>query len=145
MPSPLISLEIVVGVLLGVLAVGFAGVFLRRRSIARGKLLTLCGVRHPHDDRWRVGLARFGTNRLEWFPLVGVTLRPRHTWDRLLLELDAPLTLEGSDRIDLLPDAFGVSCVYGDVQFDLAVQPPAYTALRSWLEASPPGAQANVA
>jgi len=39
----------------------------------------------------------------------------------------------------------GVRCYYGKVEFDLAVQPPAYTALRSWLEAAPPGSTANVA
>jgi len=144
MPTALISVEIVVGVLVGVVCVALAGVFIRRRVIAGGKLLTLCGFRRPGGGRWRLGLARFGSTRLEWFALVGLTLRPRHSWDRVGLDLDAPLTLEGLDRIDLLPEAVGVRCSYGEAQFDLAVQPPAYTALRSWLEAAPPGSTSDV-
>jgi hypothetical protein len=145
MPTVLVSAEILVGVLVGVVCVALASVFIRRRAIAGGKLLTLCGYRRPAGGRWRLGLARFGSNRLEWFSIVGLTLRPRHSWDRMGLDLDAPLTLQGLDRIDLLPDAVGVRCSYGDVEFDLAVQPPAYTALRSWLEAAPPGSGADVA
>ncbi len=145
MPTALISVEIVVGVLVGVVCVALAGVFIRRRIIAGGKLLTLCGLRRAEGGRWRLGLARFGSTQLEWFTLMGLTLRPRHTWDRVGLDLDAPATLDGPDRIDLLPEAVGVRCYYGKVEFDLAVQPPAYTALRSWLEAAPPGSTANVA
>ncbi len=145
MPIALVSVEIVVGVLVGVVCVALAGVFIRRRVIAGGTLLTLCGLRPAEGGRWRLGLARFGSSRLEWFTLVGLTLRPRHSWDRGGLDLDAPLTLEGLDRIDLLPEAVGVRCSYGDARFDLAVQPPAYTALRSWLEAAPPGSGADLA
>ena len=145
MPSAVASLEILVGVVLGVAGTLLAGVFLRRRAIARGRLLTLCGLRAPEGGRWRLGLARFGSAHLEWFSLGGLSLRPRHRWDRAGLDLDAPLTLVGSDRIDLLPEAYGVRCSHGDLEFDLALQPPAYTALRSWIEAAPPGSTKYVA
>ncbi len=145
MPSALTSVELVVGVLVVLLCLAGAGVFVRRRAIAGGTLLMLCGRRSLGDSHWRLGLVRFGSTQLEWFPLMGLTLRPRHTWDRLDLDLDAPASLEGLDRIDLLPDAFGVRCFYRAEEFELAVQLPAYTALRSWVEAAPPGSQANVA
>jgi hypothetical protein len=145
MTTALLSVEILVGVLVGVACVALTGVFIRRRMIAGGRLLTLCGFRRSPDGRWRLGLARFGSTRLEWFTLMGLTVRPRHSWDRVGLDLDAPLKLEGPERIDLLPDAVGVRCYSGGAEFDLAVQPPAYTALRSWLEAAPPGSTANVA
>jgi hypothetical protein len=38
-----------------------------------------------------------------------------------------------------------VPCADGDKRFELALQGPAYTALRSWQEASPPGYNVNVA
>lgn len=145
MPTALVSVEVLVGVLVLLVAVALTVVFVRRRSIARGQVLTLCGLRRPGATRWRLGLLRLGTTRLEWFPLIGITLRSAHDWERLALDVDAPTELEGADRLDLLPDAVGVRCYYGAVEFDLALQPPHYTALRSWLEAAPPGSRANVA
>lgn len=145
MPAPLASVEIVVGVLVAVAVLLLAGVFVRRRVLARGRLLTLCGLRPLGGDRWRLGLARLGSSQLEWFPLVGVSFRPHRSWERVGLDLEAPVTMEGTERIDLLVDAVSVRCYHGDEGFDLAVQPAAYTALRSWWEAAPPGSRANVA
>ncbi|MEO7060457.1 MAG: DUF2550 domain-containing protein [Lapillicoccus sp.] len=145
MPSVLVSAEVLVGVLAALVGIALLVVFVRRRAIARDNPLTLCGVRRLGGTRWRLGLLRLGPTRLEWFPLLGVTLRPSHGWERLGLDVDAPVRLEGVDRIDLLPDAVGIRCYYDDRQFDLALQPPHYTALRSWLEAAPPGSRANVA
>lgn len=145
MPSALVSAEVLVGVLVALVLLTLIGVFVRRRAIAGGKVLALCGHRRRGAGRWRLGLLRLGSTQLEWFPLIGVTLRPAYEWERLDLDLDAPLTLVGADRIDLLPDAVGVHCYYGDHEFDLGLQSPHYTALRSWLEAAPPGSRANVA
>ncbi|NUR82003.1 MAG: DUF2550 family protein, partial [Dermatophilaceae bacterium] len=61
------------------------------------------------------------------------------------LVLDAPELLVGRDSIPLLPDASRVPCADGDGTFELALQGPAYTALRSWQEAAPPGYNVNVA
>ena len=44
-----------------------------------------------------------------------------------------------------MPDAVPVPCTDNGVTFELALTPGAYTALRSWSEASPPGSTANVA
>jgi hypothetical protein len=119
--------------------------FLRRRYIAKGLPLTLCGLRRSEGDRWRLGLIRFGDNALEWYALGGVSVRPKHRWLRQRLLLDAPEMLHGGESIPLLPDASRVPCSDGDHRFQLALQGPAYTALRSWQEASPPGYNVNVA
>ena len=145
MPSALASLEIVLVVVLVLVLLGIAAVFVRRRAIARGTTLTLCGLRSDGSVRWRLGLARLGGTELEWFALVGATLRPAQTWTRGGLDLAAPVVLQGLDRIDLLPDAVGVQCSHEGDEFDLALQPPAYTALRSWLESAPPGSRRDVA
>lgn len=145
MPSALVSTEIVIGTLLLIVVVGLATTFVRRRFIARGLPLTLCGLRDSPDRRWRVGLIRFGDNALEWHALGGVSLRPRHRWQRQRLLLQAPEPLVGDDVIALLPGASRVRCTEGERTFELALQGTAYTALRSWQEAAPPGYNVNVA
>ena len=145
MPSVLVSTEIVIGTLLVVAVVVLATTYLRRRYIAKGLPLTLCGLRCTQTDRWRLGLIRFGDNALEWHTLGGVSVRPKHRWLRQRLVLDAPELLVGRDSIPLLPDASRVPCTDGDSDFELALQGPAYTALRSWQEAAPPGYNVNVA
>jgi hypothetical protein len=144
-PSALISSEIVIGTLLVVAVVVLATTYLRRRYIAKGLPLTLCGLRRPGTDRWRLGLIRFGDNALEWYTLGGVSLRPKGRWLRQRLLLEAPELLSGPESIPLLPGASRVPCADGDKRFELALQGPAYTALRSWQEASPPGYNVNVA
>ncbi len=145
MPSALVSTEIVIGTLIVIAALVLATTYLRRRYIARGQPLTLCALRPAGTDRWRLGLMRFGGNALEWFPLGGVTLRSRHRWQRQRLLLDAPVHLAGRDVIAVLPDAYRVPFTDGDHDFELALQGPDYTALRSWQEAAPPGYNVNVA
>ncbi len=145
MPTALFSTEIVVGTLLLLVAFVLATTFLRRRFIARGLPLTLCGLRESGRRRWRLGHIRFGDNALEWYSLGGVSLRPRHRWDRQTLMLNVPQKLAADDGIAVLPDASGVSASDGNDDFELALQSPAYTALRSWQEAAPPGYNVNVA
>ena len=145
MPSALVSIEIVVGTLLLIIAAVLAFTYLRRRYIAHGLQLTLCGLRATGADRWRVGLLRLGENALEWYALGGVSLRPRSRWQRQTLLLQAPAALGRGESLALLPDASRVSCTDGVIAFDLALQRPDYTALRSWQEAAPPGYNVNVA
>ena len=145
MPTALVSLEVVLGVL-AVLVIAFLVVtFVRRRTIGRGRTLPLCGLRRQEDQRWRMGLARLGSSGYEWFTLLGVWPRARYAWDRVDLELGAPQALERADRIDLIPDAVAVWCTVAGERYQLALPPSAYTALRSWAEAAPPGSAVNVA
>ena len=145
MPSALVSSEIVIGTLLVVVLVVLAATWSRRRYIARGLQLTICGTRSSGVDRWRIGLIRFADNALEWYSLGGVSLRPKHRWPRQALRLEAPTLLVGRDAIALLPDAYRVQAGVGSRTFELALQGSAYTALRSWQEAAPPGYNVNVA
>lgn len=145
MPSVLVTTEIVIGTLLVIALLVLATTFLRRRYIAHGLPLTLCGLRPTEGDRWHLGLIRFGEDALEWYTLGGVSLRPRRRWPRQSLLLTAPRRLSGDDVISLLPDAFRVPCTDRHEAFELALQGPAYTALRSWQEAAPPGYNVNVA
>ena len=137
--------ELLVAALVLVLGVVIAATFARRRTIARGEPLVVCAVRDPGAGRWRVGLARYGATGLDWFTLGGVSLRPSRHWPRTRLEIGPPRRLPQGEQLDVLPDAVAVACRCDDLTFDLALSPGPYTALRSWLEASPPGFNVNVA
>jgi Protein of unknown function (DUF2550) len=139
MPTALVSAEIAVGVLLLIAVLFLSATYARRRAISRGRMLILCGWRANRRNGWRWGHIRLGATRLEWYSLLGLSPRPRHEWDRNRLHLDAPREIRRADRIDLIPDAAPVQCSYAGETFDLALTPGAYTALRSWAEASPPG------
>jgi hypothetical protein len=138
--------ELLVGGCLFIVVAVLGAVFIRRRLIARGKPLTVCALREPGDRRWRFGLLRYGTNGLEWFTLAGLSLRPARQWDRSLLDVGAGQSLESGERPEIMiPAAIGVDCGYRETRFEIALARAPYTALRSWIEASPPGRNVNVA
>jgi len=138
--------EILVGGCLFIIVVVLGSVFIRRRLIARGKPLTVCALREQGDDRWRFGLARYGTTGLEWFKLAGISVRPARRWERALLVFGSSQPLADGERPEILiPGALRVDCTYRGARFELALAQAPYTALRSWLEASPPGRNVNVA
>lgn len=140
-----LSSELLVGGCLFIVVFVLGAVFARRRLIARGKPLTVCALREPADGRWRFGLVRYGTTGLEWFTLAGISLRPARRWDRTLLQFGASRPLEAGERPEtLIPGAMRVDCSYRGARFDLALAQAPYTALRSWLEASPPGRNVHV-
>jgi hypothetical protein len=142
----LLASEILVGgaLLLALVVLGL--VFARRRLIARGEPLTVCALREPGDRRWRFGLARYSTTGLEWFTLAGLSLRPARQWERALLNIGAGQPLEPGERPEILiPAAIRVDCTYRQTHFEIALAQAPYAALRSWLEASPPGRGVNVA
>ncbi|HET7399567.1 MAG TPA: DUF2550 domain-containing protein [Intrasporangium sp.] len=145
MPPALVSIEIAVGTVLVLVLVLLAGTYVRRRLISGGLPLTLCGLRHRGGAHWRMGLLRFGDNALEWYTLGGFSLRPRHRWPRQALVLEAPVPLGAGDTPGLLPGASRVPAADRSRTFELALQGSAYTALRSWQEAAPPGYNVNVA
>ena len=121
-------------------------VFIRRRLIARGKPLTVCALRESGDGPWRLGLVRYGATGLEWFTLTGISLRPARRWERSLLQFGAGRPLETGERPEvLIAGAVKVDCTYRDARFEIALAQAPYTALRSWLEASPPGRNFYVA
>lgn len=138
--------EWLVGGCLFIVVVVLAAVFVRRRLIARGEPLTVCALREPGDRRWRFGLVRYVTTGVEWYTLEGFSVRPARQWERTLLDIGAGQFLETGERPEILiPEAMKVECRCGDAPFEIALAQAQYTALRSWVEASPPGRNVNVA
>jgi hypothetical protein len=138
--------EVIVGGCLFIAVIVLGAIFIRRRLIARGKPLIVCAVRETGADRWRLGLVRYGPTGLEWFKLAGISLRPARAWERTELQFGAGRLLEAGERPEvLIAGAVKVDCTYRDARFEIALAQAQYTALRSWLEASPPGRNVNVA
>ena len=119
----LLSAEVLVAAVALLLILFLVLTFARRRAIGRGKPLVLCAIRLPGETRWRVGMARYGSSRLDWFRLGGFTVRARARWHRTELQLDSPYALQGRDRIGLVPDAVGVPCHYRGSTCELALAP----------------------
>ena len=142
--SALVTTEIVIGAAL--LAIIASAVFLwfRRRYIAGGLPLMLCALRTEASPRWRLGLVRLAGDGFEYFSVVGPSLRPVHRWVRHQLELSAPEPL--AESVPGLPaDAVQVSGTCGPTPCGLAFSPAVSTAVRAWMESSPPGFNVNVA
>jgi hypothetical protein len=141
--SLVISAEMVAGALILCALLALTFIFLRRRLLASGAPLMLCALQPRGRSQYRLGLLRFAGGSLEWFSLIGPSLRPSRIWERAGLDLAAPVA--SADQIAGLPEAITVECRYGADEFGLAMAPAAYTAMRSWLESSPPGFNVNVA
>lgn len=128
--------------LLLVIVVLMAGLVLRRRVISHGEPMSLMAI--SRHSGWRLGMIRLTTDNVQWFPLIGVGLRPKHVWCRAELDLGAPGPLSGTRPL-AITDPVEVRCTAGGCHFLLIVARGDYTALRSWSESSPPGLNANVA
>jgi len=146
----LLPTELLVGVVI-VLLLAATAVFVRRRAIAGGEPLMLCGLRERGSHRWQLGLARYSTHSLYWYTLAGPSTRPRRRWPRSLLRL-APAQHEDrgggaqlAPSLSVMPHALVVDCECAGQLFQLALDAGPHTALVSWLEAWPPGYDAHVA
>ena len=140
------TIELLVGGCLFIIVLVLGAVFSRRRLIGLGKPLAVCALREGDDGRWRFGLVRYRTTGLDWFTLAGISLRPARRWERSLLDFGAGQPLESGEEPEILiPGAMRVDFRYRGTRFQIALGRASYTALRSWLESSPPGRNVNVA
>ena len=141
--TPLVVTELVLALVVLVVVGALTFVWARRRFISGdGRPVMLC-ARRAKGGRWRLGLARLGSDRFEWFSIVGPSLRPEVSWLRGELDLGAPTPL--ADPIPGLAEPVAVQGHAGAASSEFAFVPAAYTAVRAWLESSPPGYNVNVA
>lgn len=140
MSDLIFSIEVAVGLLVALTGGYLVAVVLRRRIISRGGLTTMCAYRRVGGHAWRQGFIRFGEGDVEWFPLGGISTRPRHVWSRRGLELGNPQRLEAreNEAVGGLANPIWVECEHRGPRFCLALAEAAYTALRSWVESAPP-------
>lgn len=144
----LVAIEVVIGACAGLLVLAILALFTRRRLIARRGEVSVAALRLAASPSWQLGLLRLTAQSLDFFPLVGVTTRPRWSWHRGTLELGHAVILDDSSGIDdnLPPGSVsvpfaGVDSGGGTTSAHVALPPAPYTAVRAWAEAAPPGEQ----
>ena len=132
----------VAGVLLLVVLCYGVALILRRRYLARhGGTFELSHRVRPHRDGrgWVLGLGRYSGERLEWFRIFSISLRPKRSWARTDLSYDGRREPLGAELLSLYPDHLVIQCQSRGEVVELAMSPGSLTGFQAWLEARPPG------
>ncbi|MEH6375152.1 DUF2550 domain-containing protein [Streptomyces sp. KLMMK] len=144
----LVSGVVVLLVLVGLFVFG-----LRRRLIQRSGGTFDCSLRWnvpekdptPDGKGWVYGVARYNSDRIEWFRVFSYAPRPRRLLERASIEVLERRAPQGDEELALLSDAVVLICVHQGTRLELAMSEDALTGFLAWLEAAPPGQRVNVA
>ena len=123
-------------------------VLVRRRVLTRGLGTFEASLRHEtilHRGRWSHGIARYGDDRLDWFGVFAVRLRPAESLVRHRLVIIEQRLPDANESHSVLPGWVIVRCGYGPSIVELAMSEGACNGLAAWLESAPPGQNINVA
>lgn len=144
MSELLLTLAALASIALALLVV--AGLFIVRRAVlSRGMGTFDCSLRREHRGGWIPGVARYERDRLDWFRLFGVSLRPTRSLARSRLVILDRTDAGRSEPYPVLPGWLLVRCAYGATTLEFAMSEMAYNGLATWLESAPPGQHVNVA
>ncbi|MFI5753878.1 DUF2550 domain-containing protein [Streptomyces sp. NPDC051569] len=148
----MILVLLVCGLVVVLVAVGLFVFGLRRRLIQRSGGTFDCSLRWNVPEEpdlsgkgWVYGVARYNSDRINWFRVFSYAPRPRRTLERSAIEVLARRAPEGEEELALLSDAVILVCALGEVRLELAMSDDALTGFLAWLEAAPPGQRVNVA
>lgn len=124
-----------------VLLLPLAWLFIRRRWLTGKGGLFDCSLANQQGSRWSLGLARYEGNTLQWYPALGVGLRPKLRLDRTRTTFQSRREPEGPEAIQLFSRDVIITLrsTTPDVSHQLAMTQASLTGLLSWLEAAPPG------
>ncbi|MGW1075217.1 DUF2550 domain-containing protein [Streptomyces sp. NPDC002537] len=144
----LVSGIVVLLVLIGLFVFG-----LRRRLIQRSGGTFDCSLRWnvpekdpaPDGKGWVYGVARYNSDRIEWFRVFSYAVRPRRVLERASIEVLERRSPFGDEELALLSDAVVLICLHQGTRLELAMSEDALTGFLAWLEAAPPGQRVNVA
>ena len=142
MQEVVVPLALVAGLVLLLLAAALAFT-LRRLALALTGAWFDCSLRRP-DGRWTLGVARYRSDRVDWFRTFSFSVRPLRTWSRDDLAVLGRRSTEGNETTAVLPHAVVVRCRHRNEEVDLAMSDDAYTGFASWIESAPPGRHARV-
>ena len=126
---------VLVGALLLVSLVG------RRRWLTRGEATFEMSVRMRGFEGvrgWTLGVARYRGDRLEWFRVFSLALRPKRLFDRRRFEVVTSREPDEQEAYALFSGHLVVDGKSAGAPVQVAVSPDALTALLAWLEAAPP-------
>ena len=147
MSELVVPLEVVAGLalLLAVLVAAFVG---RRRFLSRSIGTFDCSLRAGRQRMgrgWVLGLARYEADRIEWFRVFDLSLRPRRVLPRADLQVRERRYPSGPEAFALMAGFLVVCCDDDRGPLELAMSEQAYTGFASWLESAPPGQNVSVA
>lgn len=117
----------------------------RRRWLSHGEATFEMSVRMAGFEGtrgWTLGVGRYRDDRLQWFRVFSLALRPKRSFDRRLLSLESSHQPEDQEAYVLFAGHVVVEGRDQGAPVQLAVSPEALTALLAWLEAAPPAERA---
>lgn len=91
-----------------------------------------CQYRPDQQSGWTTGIAVYGANRLDWYRLVSLSLKPQRSWPRATMTLGHPI--RGARESDFV----AVTMQAGPYRAQLAMSGADHNGLVSWIEATPP-------
>ncbi|GAB3586007.1 DUF2550 family protein [Calidifontibacter terrae] len=136
----LVSAEVLLAALVVCCVLLIGWIVLRRMLITRDHLMILMAQRR--GDLWVMGMARSTAQTVEWFPVLGIGLKPRRVLRRREVEVGPPLPVHGVPGV--ISDPVQVEVQADDTTWAFALSRGDYTQLRSWSESSPPGSTTTV-
>jgi hypothetical protein len=130
-----------------ILILAAVGIAARRFLLERGGGTVECGLRRGPNGPWRLGVASYQREELNWFGALGLTLRPDVVFPRRDLTVVSRRLPTDAEAASLGPGMVVVECKVGEDTgtIELALGEEALTGLLSWLEAAPPGSHLGVA
>jgi Protein of unknown function (DUF2550) len=158
-----------------ILILAAVGIAARRFLLERGGGTVECGLRCGPNGSWRLGVASYQREELNWFGALGLTMRPDVVFPRRDLTVVSRRLPTDAEAASLGPGMIVVECQLGEDsgQFslapdgapgpgpggalgplggpgpggiiELAMGEEALTGLLAWLEAAPPGSHLGVA
>jgi hypothetical protein len=124
-------------------ALVFVAVFAVRRYLLTRQGGTFdCSLRRETGrsrGSWIPGVARYESDRLDWFRIFTLSPRPRRSLARTRLVIIERRQPEGTEGYALLSGHVIVRCAYGAATLELSMSEPAYSGFATWLESAPPG------
>ena len=133
-----------------ILVLAAVGIAVRRFLLERGGGTVECGLRRVPNGSWRLGVASYQREELNWFGALGLTMRPDLVFPRRDLTVVSRRLPTEAEAASLGPGMIVVECQLGEDigqggTVELAMGEAALTGLLAWLEAAPPGSHFGVA
>ena len=142
-----IPVEVLGCLLLGV-ALLIGSVVARRRWLSRGMGTFDCSLRTVDGSLgkgWQLGVARYEADRIEWFRVFSVRVRPSRVLRRCDVVVQDRRYPHGPEAFSVMAGSVVLRCRDRGRFVELAMSEQAGTGFASWLESAPPGQNVSVA
>lgn len=124
---------------LALLVLAAAFIAVRRFLLERGGGTVECGLRRG-SGQWRLGVASYQRDELQWISAFGLSQRPDETFPRRDLTIVSRREADLAEAATLGPGRVVVEFrLSGGDTVELALAGSVLTGLLAWLEAAPPG------